>query len=172
MSKKTRGITLSAVFSALCVIFLFIASVWPTGQLGLVALSSLFVAAAVIESGVVSGLYVFIISSGLGLLILPNKTAPLLFLIFFGYYPIIKCLIERINQTVIQWILKLIVFNASVTILWLFINELFLAFGDNPPEVWVIYLAGSAVFLLYDYGYTKLIWFYKERISRGRGTRE
>ena len=166
MSKKTRAVTLSAMLSALCVVLLFIASVFPTGQLGLVAAASLFVAAAVIEIGIGSGVSVFIISSILGMLIVPNKTAALLFVMFFGYYPVIKELSGRVRGIAIQWMIKLIVFNASLTLTFFMIKELFIAFTSRPLGMALLYAAGNAVFILFDYGYSKLILFYKERIHK------
>jgi len=166
MGKKTRRLTLSAVFSALTVAILYIASVWPTGQLGLVAVSSLLAAAAVIETGPASGLYVFIVSSAIGMLILPNRAAPLLYIMFFGYYPVVKSLIERAGKVFFQWLLKILVFNASLTVIWFLLRGLiFGSFGDTPGAA-LIYIAGNIIFVIFDYGYTKLIWFYIERVSK------
>jgi len=168
MSKKTRVITLSALFSALAVISLSIASVWPTGQLGLVAVSSLFTAAAVIEAGIAPGIYVFIVSSALGMLILPNKAAPLLYLLFFGYYPVIKSLIERNANKLIQWALKLLVFNAALTAIWFLFRELIIGFATITPGAAILYPGGNIVFVLFDYGYSKVVWFYINRVSKFR----
>ena len=165
MGKKTRSITLSAMLSALAVVTLFIASVWPTGLYGLVAFSSLFVAAAVIEMGVVQGICVYITASLLGILLLPNKSAPLLFALFFGYYPIIKSIIERIGFKMLQWFLKLAVFNVSLTIIWFSFRAALLSFRGEVPQVLIIFLLGSLVFLVFDFGYSKLIRFYTERVS-------
>jgi len=166
MNKKTRRLTLSALFAALTVISLYIASVWPTGLFGLVAFASLFAAATVVEAGILPGLYVYIVSSILGVLLLPNKAAPLLYIFFFGYYPIVKSLIEHINATILQWALKLLVFNASLTVIWFFFKGLIFSFGDNPPDLILLYTGGSAVFALFDYGYTKVIWLYINRVSK------
>ena len=168
MSKKTRTITLSALFSALCVVSLYFASVFPTGQLGLAAAASLFVAAAVAETGISSGVSVFIVSSALGMLLVPDRTAPLLYIMFFGYYPVVKRLVERIISKALQWIVKLIVFNASLTLAFFVLKELFTAFTSRSRGVIIMYIAGSAVFALFDYGYSKVILFYTDRISRRR----
>ena len=159
--------TLPALFSALAAGSLYIASLWPTGQPGLAAVASLFVAAAVIETGLGSGLSVFIVSSALGMLIVPDRTAPLLFVLFFGYYPLVKSLSERLRGAVRPWILKLAVFNAALTVAWFLLTELVAGFlGDFTPGLWLIYLAGNIVFVVFDYGYTKLIWFYINRVSK------
>ena len=155
---------MAALFSALNATFLYFAAVWPTGQLGLVALSSLFVAAAIIESGIAPGIYVFAASCAVGLLIIPYKTPVLLYMLFFGYYPVLKSLIERIGNSFFQWVLKLAVFNASAIAAWFFVKDLFLGFGDIVPGILPLCLGGSAVFALYDFGFTKVIWFYINRV--------
>jgi hypothetical protein len=166
MSKKTRTLTMSALFSALTVVSLYFASIWPTGLFGIVAFSSLFVAAAVIETGVPSGIYVYVISSVLGMLLLPNRAAPLLYIAFFGYYPVVKSLIEKIKGAASVLVLKLIVFNAALTIIWFFMNELILGVGKILPGVFLMFLAGSVVFVIFDYGYSKLIRYYIERVYK------
>jgi len=174
MSKKTRKMTLSALFAALCVISLFIASVWPTGRFGLVAFASLFVAAAVVEGKMSSGISVFVVSSITGMLILPNRAAPILFIAFFGYYPIAKSFIEHIKGTLLQWVIKLALFNIAALAIWLFMREVLFDTMRNSPLFGVelsgfpvvLFLGGSILFLIYDFGFTKLIWFYINRISK------
>ena len=92
MSKKTRRITLAAVFTALTLIFLYLANILPAVRLGFTAAASLFAVAAVIETGIVSALFVFVGSSVIGALLLPDKTAVITYVLFFGYYPVIKSL--------------------------------------------------------------------------------
>ena len=164
MGRKTRVITLSALFSAFTVIMLYIAAIWPTGQAGIVAAASLFTVAAVIETGLLSGIYVYIVSSGLGLLLFPGRASVLLYVLFFGFYPIVKSLIERHGGRVLHWVFKLLVFNAALSVIWIFLRELVFNFGDIPGAP-LVFIGGSIVFLLFDYGLTKLIWLYIYRIS-------
>jgi len=166
MNKKTRVITLTAMFSALSVIYLYFAALWPTGRFGFVAFSSLFAAAAVCDGGVLPGLYVYVITSALGFLLIPDKSAPLLYVLFFGFYPVVKSLIERLKSSPGQWILKLLVFNLSLTVIWFFLRATIFDFGDNAPAAWLIYFGCNIVFLIFDYGYSKLIGFYIGNISK------
>jgi len=166
MNRKTQNLTLSALFSALTLVSLYIASIWPTGQLSLAAFASIFTAAAVIESGINSGCSVFVVSSALGLLILPDKGAPLVYILFFGYYPIAKSLIEKMGSVALQWILKLALFNASLTVIWFFLRWLIFDQSDTTPATVIVYLAGSAIFALYDYGFSKVIRLYINRVPR------
>ena len=164
MKKSTRYVTLSALLCALVFVSVFTASLWPTGQLAIIAFASLFIAAAVIEMGIAQGLQVYVVSSLLCLLILPNKVDALLHIIFFGYYPIVKSLVERRRNTIVQWVLKLLVFNAALFAALFFFSEVFIFPGSIAPAQWIIYTCGSAIFAFYDYGYTKLIWLYMYRV--------
>ncbi|MDR0491680.1 MAG: hypothetical protein LBH28_10605 [Oscillospiraceae bacterium] len=168
MNKKTRTLALSAILSAFAFISLFIASVWPAAQMSLAAFSSIFVAAAVIESSLSAGVYVFVCSSLLSIILLPDKTASLLFILFFGYYPVIKSLIERLGAIPLQWLLKLVVFNAALSVVYFFLKELIFDFGDDSPGLLIVYIAGSAIFALFDYGFTKAIRLYMYRVKRRR----
>ena len=166
MNKKTRNLTMSAIFIALCVVSLYIASVWPTGQLGIAAFASLFVAAAVIETGIGYGVSVFVVSSALCMLLIPNKIPPLLYVVFFGYYPVLKNIFERLGRVVLQWLFKLIVFNAALTLSLFLMKELFIGFTSLRFGFVVLYIAGNAVFAIFDYGYSKVVLFYKDRIYK------
>jgi len=164
MDRKTRALTLSALFAALSIVFLYVASIWPTGQLGFAAAASLFVAAAVIESGLGYGLSVYIAGAALGMLLLPNKDPPLLYVLFFGYYPLLKDLVERIRLKPAQWALKLVVFNAALTVIWYLLKVLVFDFAETPFGIALLYIGGNAVFTLFDIGYSKVIRFYTERV--------
>jgi hypothetical protein len=135
-------------------------------MLGLTALASVFAAAAVIEAGLASGLYVYAVSSALGMLLLPDKAAPILYMVFFGYYPVVKSLIERGRGASLKWILKLSVWTAAFAAVWLLLRA-FIFGGDTAmPSVFIAYPIATAVFVLFDYGFTKLIAFYIARVSK------
>jgi hypothetical protein len=164
MSRKTRKITLSAIISALTVGVLYVASIWQTGFIGLTALASIFAAAAVIEAGLASGLYVYAVSSALGMLLLPDKAAPLLYTIFFGYYPVVKSLIERGKSVTVMWILKIAVWTAAFAVI--VPGIILLGAGAHMPSLAILYPLTTIVFVIFDYGFTKLIRFYVVRVSK------
>ena len=168
MYKKTRVITTSALLTAFSIATLYIAAVWPTGRFGLVASASLFVASAVIEMGPAQGACVFFAASSLGMIILPDKSPPTLFILFFGYYPILKCLFERLGRIAFQWVAKFCVFNAALSVMWFFLRNLLpdIVRDEAGAVAAVVFLGGNAVFAVYDYGYSKLIRFYIGNVSK------
>ena len=76
-------------------------------------------------------------------------------MIFFGYYPILKALIERLKNKIVQWVLKYAVFNAAIVSAY-FIAIYLLSipadslslFGVSLP--WVFSIAGNVIFFIYD----------------------
>ena len=168
MKSKTRMITLCAMFTALTVIFMYIGTVFPTGRIGFMAVASLFSAAAVIHFGVLPSVYIFAVSSVIGFLILPDKSPLMFYIFFFGYYPAVKSAAERINKHAAGWGVKLAVFNAALTVMFVFFKELlmlsFLEKLSGGLLAAAVYLIFNAVFVLYDIGLSRLIGFYIIRI--------
>ena len=159
-------ITLSALLTALSVSFMYVGNILPTGRLGIIAVSSLFVTAAVIEAGLGAGLFVYAGSGLLAALILPDKTSALLFGLFFGYYPLIKSLAERIGKVVLIWAVKLVVFNAAFSVVWFLFKRILFETDSFTVSTLVAFALGNLVFVVYDLGLTKLISFYIVRISK------
>jgi hypothetical protein len=166
--KKTsaRFITLSAAFLALTIVLLYIGNIFPAVRLAAAAAGSLMTVAAVIEAGLGSAALVYIGSAALGFLILPDKTGIFLYILFFGYYPVVKSLGERIKGAVGQWAVKIAVFNAALTAVWFLLREIVFSAEVLRLGILLVYLAGNAVFVLFDIGLTRLISFYIVRISK------
>lgn len=96
-SGGSREVALPAVLAALSLLLLYGASIAPGGRMGLVALSGLIPAAAVVSGGLRAGLMCYAAAGILGLILVPDKGSALLYLLFFGLYPVIKSRAERLR---------------------------------------------------------------------------
>ncbi len=165
MKKDTsaRRVAFAAVFTALSVAFMYIASAFPTGQLGFLGVSSLCGIAAVVEYGLPGGAFVWLASSVLGFLLVPAKSLVWLYALFFGSYPLVKALTERWGRTA-EWCAKLVYFNACLTAAVFLLRFAFLSFGGGNLSTAVLYLLGNAVFVLFDIAVSRAIGFYMKRI--------
>ena len=94
-NKKTYRLALGGICLALTILFMFGASIAPGVELTLYAISSLFVAVMILESGVKGGVTLYIAAVLLGLLIVPNKVGVLPYVGLFGLYGIVKFFIEK-----------------------------------------------------------------------------
>lgn len=97
--------------------------------------------------------------------------AKLLYIMLFGIYPWLKCIIERINSKTVAFVLKLLYFNiAAVTAMLILRLIMGLSIGNlGLVEIYtsVLFLAvANLVFLLYDFVLYKLADFYILRFHK------
>lgn len=158
---------LVGVLTALGLVILYLAALAPTGRLGLVALAGLVPAAAVVSSGLPAGVFCYAATGILGFLLSPDKGNALLYLLFFGLYPLVKCLVERLHKLPLEWICKLALFNGVFTACWFLLHNVLLSgLPAVFEELWVFYLLGNVIFVIYDLGFSKLITLYAARVDK------
>ena len=156
-----------AILGALSLILVYVGSIAPFGNWGIVAVAGLFPAAAVISVSLKAGALCWGGVSILALLMIPDKFCVLMYAVLFGLYPIAKAGIERIQRKGPEYLLKLLFFNAAFTVLYLTMKAAVLESLPSALSVmWAIYLVGNVVFLAYDFGFSKLISLYIARIGR------
>lgn len=170
MRRKNAAVKVAypAILGALAVILVYAASVVPTGQWGVVALAGLLPAAAVISVGIKAGLLCWVGASILAFLLVPDKFCVLLFGALFGLYPMVKSLAEKPQKRLLEYAVKLVFFNAAFTGLYLTMMGALVASLPAPlgDSLWALYPAANIVFVLYDYGFSKLIAVYISRVQR------
>ena len=164
---RTFSITFCAMLAALSVVLLLVASFLPSGQLGMAAIAGLLPASAVLSAGGrKAGLACYIVAALLGFLLLPTKSAVLLYTVLFGHYAVVKSLLEQIKNPVLMWVCKLIVCNALFTVLILGFRSLLLGgLPERLQHIPLLYLGGSIAFVVYDLVFSMLIRFYRQRIG-------
>ncbi len=165
---KNVKITFGGVITALCVVTMLLTAIIPIASYSLPAIAGVIIISAVIEFGSKFAVYIFSIISVISLIIVPDKEAVLLFISFFGYYPIIKQHIERLNKKFVELLIKFIIFNLAAIINFYFgifilevPRESFMLFGMYLP--FVILMFANVVFFLYDFTLTGLVSLYIER---------
>ena len=106
----------------------------------------------VIEIGVKWAFAAYFVSAALTFILGINE-AGMLFALFFGYYPIIKPLIEKIRVRVIEYIVKFALFNAAMIASYAILIAVFslAALGfDKMLFAWITLAIGNIFFILYD----------------------
>ncbi|HYE10576.1 MAG TPA: hypothetical protein VEF53_10405 [Patescibacteria group bacterium] len=172
----SRKIAFGGILTALCVVLNYLAAYLPTGKLGLYALASLTIAVAVVELDIKLGAVVYTAAAILIFLLTGNINTLLLFVLFFGSYPLLKYYIEKQRSAALEMILKFTAFNL-LAILGFYLFKLL--FGISPINLgnfsvgMILGLAagGQVVFLIYDYILSRLIYYYINRIKSGMHNR-
>lgn len=153
--------------TALSLVLLYLAAWAPSGRLGLTAVAGLVPAAAVVSGGFWTGAACYAATSLLSAVLLPVKDSFVLYVLFFGLYPLAKYWVERIGRLAVEWVLKLAAFNLILSAFLFGLSGIF--FAALPVEtlpVWAAYLAGNLIFIVYDFGMSKVMTFYAQRIDR------
>ena len=161
---NTKRLTVCAMLCALGVVLLLLGSVIEVMDIAMAALASLLCIFAVIEYGGAAPWLVFSVTGVLSLILLPNKTPAAMYVVFLGYYPIIKEKLERLKKP-IAWVLKEAIFNIALIALFFIVKFLLMPNASDPLWLYAaLVVIAEVTFIVYDIALTRLITFYILRL--------
>lgn len=118
-----------------------------------------------------TGIYAAV--SLVSLLLVPNKEAAVLYVAFFGYYPILKALLESHVPRALEYVLKFLVFNTAMLAAYWFLINIFgipfneiMGIGENETGLFAKFAVpimlgmGNIAFIVYDIAITRIITTY------------
>ncbi len=163
--KKTQQIAFAGVLCALSAASLLLTFI-PVTTYALAALSGILLMPAAIELGTGRGLACYAVTSALALILTPDIEAKVLFIAFFGYYPIIQLRLVLWRNHVAAWVVRYTVFNVSMiggyAVLGIIVGF------ETLFDVWwmaaVLLVLGNAALVLYDYALKLLASLYRVRL--------
>ena len=152
------------MLSALGVVFLYLGAIVDVLDISMSVIASVCCIFAVIEYGGAYPWLVYAVTGVISIVILPRKEAALMYILFFGFYPILKLKLER-KKKLLSWVIKESVFNVALALM-LLISKLFLTAGSAEPVA--IYIAfvvlAEITFPIYDLALTRMIAVYMRKI--------
>lgn len=159
--KHTKKIATASIFTALCVLFLFIGSIFQTLDLSAAALGSLIILFCMIELDNKMAIGVYLSSSVISLLIVPYKNAVVYFILFFGFYPILKSKLNQIRPFWLSYLARFLCLNTFLGIIFClfmlllkqFINVSEFLNSDgtiNSISALIIFVLANITFFVYD----------------------
>lgn len=156
-NKIAFKIALGGVISALCLVFMFMSGLFPLLDYAIPTFAGFLMVIMIVETSAAWAFTTYVAVSVLAVLITPNLQCSLLFVMFMGYYPILKYFLDKLKMRPLAWVIKFAVFNAAVLLFyWLF---QFVFMTENMLEglerfgqyAGAVMLAGANMFfLLYD----------------------
>ncbi len=172
VSNNTKKLTVSALLAAMGVALLLIGALLETLDLTMAALTSFLCIFAVIELGGAYPWLIFAVTSVLAIILMPQSMGGWFYLLFFGYYPILKEKFEKLNKY-IAWIIKIALLNVALILSVVLVSFIF--YGGNPLDTFnfifsdaeggvyvavAVYALVNLVFIIYDIALTRIISFY------------
>lgn len=161
--KQSFKIAYGGVVAALSLSAMFATGIFPFAEYALPALAGIFLVALVVEFGYRTGIVAYVAVGLLSLIVTPNKEASVLFIVFLGYYPVLKGRIESMKSRAVEWLIKIGWFNFALLLGYylmvqvLGMTELMEDFAFAKYGLWMIWLLGNAVFVIYDLALTRVI---------------
>ncbi len=154
MKNKTKNTAVCGLMTALSVVLMMLTTLIPVFMYVLPIVTGLLVLFIADVSNKKWALGVYFSTSFLSLLLLTDKEAALTYVLFFGYYPLIKDVIEKLPKWV-AWILKFILFNSAAVGIGAISFFLFGVSGDEYNEfgeytIPILLVMANVVFILYD----------------------
>jgi len=152
----TKKLALSGVFAGLVMALMWALSFLPSMDYALPAIAGMVSLLLVLEIGRVWAAAVYVAASVLCALLLPNKGVALFYAAFFGYYPILKSLLEERLPRWLSWACKFAVFNGAMVGGYVLATKLFGMDLEDFGETFgrfakaIMLAIGNATFLVYD----------------------
>jgi len=159
MGKTNRlafNVAFCGIVSAIAVIVMFL-SIIPSFAYAVPALAGIVIW-TVSEHLKVKWAYLCYAAVGLiSFMLIPEVEADLFYIFFFGYYPTLCILIEKIKNKILRFLVKLGLFNIAVviayniTVLLLSAEEMLEGMEDfGEYAVYIFWAIGNVAFIIYD----------------------
>ncbi|MBE6772256.1 MAG: hypothetical protein E7547_08980 [Ruminococcaceae bacterium] len=163
--KQSSKCAIGGIVSALSLVLMISVAVIPFLTYALPAVAGMLIIFIVCEIDKKWAFGVYCTVAILGMLLVPDKEVAVMYLAFFGYYPILKAMIESKFPLVIEWIIKIVAFAATMAGSY-FLMIKFMGVTIDETEEWgmmaypILLGMGTFAFILYDIALTKMITLY------------
>lgn len=159
MKNKTKNTAICGLMIALSVVLMMLTTLIPVFMYVIPIVTGLLVLFVADIADKKWGAGVYFSTAVLSLLLITDKEAALTYTLFFGYYPLIKELIEKLPR-LISWILKFILFNLATVSIGVISFYVFGVSGDEYNEfgkytIPILLIMANVAFILYDICLTK-----------------
>lgn len=155
MRTSTKRMATCSMMAALCVVLMVLGAIL---ELGMYA-CPLFAGLCFIPIGQKYGrkyhITLYVASSILCFLMVPNMEENLMFVCLFGWYPIVRPVLQKLPK-VIRWICKLVIFNVVVIAIEWLVMTILVPEAIGGTLLWVLLILGNITFLAYDFMIPKM----------------
>ncbi|MBQ9375238.1 MAG: hypothetical protein IJU04_02740 [Ruminococcus sp.] len=177
-NKLAFRISLGGIIASVCLLLMFCTNMFPMLDYTIPAFAGFLMVVMIVETSPKWSIVTYFVVSALCLIVTPNYEATMLFILFMGYYPILKFYLDRLKNKVLAWVIKFAVFNLALVLFYLVFTFLFTSvdllegmemFGKYA--LLILWVMANVVFVVYDIVLGQLIdlyvnWFRKKILRR------
>ena len=163
--KQSSKCAIGGIVAALSLVLMISAAVLPFLELALPAVAGTLIIFMVIEVDKKWAFGVYSAVAILAMLLVANKEVAVMYLAFFGYYPILKAIIEKKLPKVLDWASKIFTFAGTMTLAYWLMMKFMGVTIDEMEEYGFMAIPlllglGTFAFIMYDIALTKFITLY------------
>ena len=159
--KKNRNLAFNVAFcgiiTAISVIFMYL-SIIPSLAYAVPAFAGMVIWTVTEHMSAKWAYLCFAGASLLSLMLVPEFEANMFFIFFFGYYPTLCILLEKIKNKAVRFLIKLGIFNAAVviafniTVMVLSAEEALEGMEEfGEYAIYILWGAGNIAFVIYEF---------------------
>jgi hypothetical protein len=167
--KSATRLAMCGIVTALSVILLFFGGVTFILAYAMPMLVGLFMIVLKSSFGASSAWITYVATSALSFMLVADKECMLMYVMLFGFYPMIQDVINKIKIVVARIIVKFIFFNVMLICAQLLLVYVFgIPFLEEGDGKWIIILFAvlmNLLFVMYDRILTRLTLLYKTKIE-------
>ena len=153
---NTKKLALSSIFAGLTLALMWVFSFIPSMEYAIPAMAGVTSLLIVLELNHIWAIAMYGVAAVLSVLMLPDKGIAVVYTLFFGYYPILKSLLEQYLPKWLSWLCKFAAFNAAAVGIYYLTTKVFGLpwdeFGETFEKYAKVFMlaVGNAVFFVYD----------------------
>lgn len=162
--KQSSKTAVCGMVAALSVVIMML-TVIPVMTYSAPAFAGILLMVIVIEINKKWAFGVYVAVGILSLLLAADKEAAVMYVAFFGYYPIIKAILESNLPKILEWISKFLIFNVTMVASYFVLIRVFGLSMDDMNELGkygplILLAMGNVVFVVFDIAITRLATLY------------
>lgn len=169
--KQSSKCAIGGILSALSLVLMISVAIIPFLTYALPAVAGTLIVLMVIETDKKWAFGVYAAVAILAMILVPDKEVAVMYLAFFGYYPILKSAVESKFNSVVGWIIKVSTFLVTIVLSYIMMINLMGVTIDEVEEFGIIAVPmllgmGTFAFVMYDIALTKLIILYLQKFRK------
>lgn len=162
--KQSSKTAVCGMVAALSVVIMML-TVIPVMTYSAPAFAGILLMVIVIEINKKWAFGVYVAVGILSLLLAADKEAAVMYVAFFGYYPIIKAILESKLPKILEWVSKFLIFNVTMVASYFVLIRVFGLSMDDMNELGkygplILLAMGNVVFVVFDIAITRLATLY------------
>lgn len=158
-NKTAFKVALGGICSALCLTLMFCSSFLPMLDYTIPAFAGFIPVIVAVEVNPKWAMATYAAVSFLTVFITPNYEASILFIIFMGYYPLLKIYLDRLKSKALNLVIKFLIFNSAAVIFFVIFQYIVAGQGDMLEGLekfgrfapFILLALGNITFIIYDY---------------------